>query len=376
MEKRTIRFGDVSFDYQAKERIRAILESGRNTEGEWVSQFERAFAAKFGFKFAVMTSSGTTAGEVAWMAAGCLMDSMLYEDQQLIVTPALSFVATANCIKRSGLWPHFIDISESLNISEDLDWDDLNSKQGGISGIQFVLNMGRTIGLAEAERFATREGLFLLVDACEGHGARLNNWPIADLCDAAIYSFYPAHIMTVGGEGGMIATDNREFADLCRSIKSHGRPAGSIKHEFQRIGTNAKSTEIAAAVGLSALENFDKNFARRREIREMLLTGLGGLPVRTFRDAENEIIAPHAFPVLVENLAELQAHLTEWRIEWKPLWGALTNHPACANGHCPAGTFPVAEDIGGHGLHFGCHESMSDDDVEYIINVFKELYKS
>lgn len=368
MKMRTIRFGDVTFDRKARERIDNIIKGRNNTEGYYVEKFEHGFAARFGFPHAIMTSSGTTAGEVLWMAI-CEKYQIRWGRHRKVITPALAFVATANCIvRRSGLEPRFVDIRADLNMADE-----------GLGctfpiGVQFVLNMGRSTRLDSVAKIAHTYDWFFAVDACEAHGAMLHGREISAYCDAAIYSFYPAHIMTVGGEGGMICTHNRELADLCRSIKSHGRPVGKIDHEFQRIGTNAKSTEFAAAVGISALENFDENFRRRREVRAGLLERLDEFPLTLYPDAPGEVIAPHAFPLLTEDLARLKSHLSEWQIEHKPLWGALSNHDAYAWLGTPRGYFPNAEYVGARGLHFGCHELLTDDDLDYIYDVFKMFF--
>lgn len=370
MQKRKIKFGDVVFDRAARERIENILDTGRNTEGKFVETFEHGFAEKFGYDYAVMTSSGTTAGEVLWMSI-CDKLQIAWGSQLRVITPALAFVATANCfLRRGGLEPHFVDICDDLNMSDE-----------GLFctyalGVQFVLNMGRTVRMDRVAEFAKLYHLPFFVDACEGHGAMLNGKRVADYADAAIYSFYPAHIMTVGGEAGMICTRDKKLADLCRSIKSHGRPVGTIEHDFERIGTNAKTTEIAAAVGLSALENFDENFKRRRYIRQAMLDRLEGFPVTVFPDAPGEVIAPHAFPILINDaflFDAFKAHLKEWQIEFKPLWGSLTEHGAYS--WYPWQKFPVAREIGKRGVHWGCHESLNVDDLDYLYDVMALFFR-
>ena len=365
MKKRLIKFGDVTFDREAKLHVNEILATGKNTEGKYVEKFEKAFAEKFGFEYAIATSSGTTANEVVWMAIANSLG--LRWSEGVVITPVLAFGSTANSILRAGRSLQFIDIASDLNMQVPISYKSMSF------GVQFVLTMGRTSGLKEIRQFTSRHGLFLVLDACEGLGASYYDNGIATYCDAATYSFYPAHISTVGGEAGIIATNNAALALLCRSIKSHGRPAGSIEHRFQHIGTNAKTTEIVAACGLAALKKHDKVFARRRKIRNGLLERLTEFPVMLFPDAENETIAPHAFPIVTSarSFARFKEHLENWQIEFKPLWGALTDHPAFAEFKAPADRFPVADTIGSGGLHFGCHEGMSDDDLDYIHDVFK-----
>jgi perosamine synthetase len=371
LKKRPIRFGDVVFDRKARERINNILISGRNTEGMYVEKFESMFAKKFGFEHAIMTSSGTTAAEVLWMAVAA--ERAIKPQCASVITPALAFGSTANALDSRGFYPYMVDIEPHLNmqVPPGDPWSIMDSP----IGVQFVANMGRMIGVDAVFAYAKFNDLFFAIDACEGHGGEFEGVGVSGWADAAIYSFYPAHIITCGGEGGMICTRDRRIADLCRSIKSHGRPPRSIKHDFQVVGTNAKTTEFAAAVGISELDKFDETFKRRREIRAGLIERLKEFSLVLYPDADGEVIAPHAFPVLTQDLAGLSSHLREWTIEFKSLWGALSNHAAYSRLGISAGYFGVAENVGAHGLHFGCHQSLSDDDLDYIRDVFKLFFK-
>ena len=327
---RRVPFGDARFDADARARIMNIVESGRNTEHKYVKEFEDKFASRFGYKHAVMTSSGTTAGEVLWMAVAETR-GLASRRPGVVLTPALAFAATANCIIRAGLKPGFQDIEPHLNMAVPA----VNYRSSDTIGIQFVLNMGRTIGIAAMREYARNNDLFFAVDACEGHGAMWAGKDISKWADAATYSFYPAHIMTCAGEGGMIATNSKRLADLCRSIKSHGRPSGQITHDFQRVGTNSKSTEFAAAVGLSALDEFNRSFVRRTANTERLLDELGDLPVELFPPAKCELIGPHAFPVIVQEGAgftrdKIVDYLEKNGVETRTLFSSMPTQ--CADG--------------------------------------------
>ena len=107
-----------------------------------------------------------------------------------------------------------------------------------------------------------------------------------------------------------------------------------------------------------------------------MLDRLADFPVILYPDAPGEVIAPHAFPILINDaslFAAFKAHLKEWHIEFKSLWGSLTDHRAYSWRRWQ--DFPVARDIGKRGVHWGCHESLTDDDLDYIYDVIAMFFQ-
>lgn len=411
---RNIPFGDLRIGPLARAKIAAALDRNWISEGKNVREFEEKFAAKFGWKHAIATSSGTDAGIVVWSAirelAGvqsssspsfrALENSAWAAIRELagikwgharVFTPACAFAATANCIAATGMAPCFLDVDlDTLNLNaadlarfaaprENNIKTMLRAVDRIIAGVQFVATMGKPTPVREIALFAKMHDLYVVGDFCEGHGAALKrqpdysgDWSYADhFCDAAIYSFFAAH-MVVAGEGGMICTDDDEIAGLCRSIKCHGYGEGP-RFTFVRIGYNSKMNELTAAIGLEGLEKFDETFARRRENREKLLVVLSEFEDQLilYPDRLGEIIAPHAFPIVLRNpeadVMPLYRHLEAAGIQCKTLFGSLpTQHRAFEFLGHKLGDFPVAERIGRTGLHFSCSEYLTDEDIDYI----------
>lgn len=398
---RRIKFGDLVVGPLARRKIAEALDGNWVTEGPNVAEFERRYAEKFGWRYCIATSSGTTAGEVVWAAVRELNGKEW--GNGIVLTPACAFAATANCLLASGCNPRFVDVNlETLNmdvealkgntvrIPSNLPTVIETIRDKRTIGVNFVATMGKPTPIHEIALLAKARDLYVIGDFCEAHGAMLcypdstpisatpNKWYFADhLCDVTIYSFYVAH-MIVGGEGGMICTDDDEIAELCRSIKSHGRPAGSNFFQFDRVGFNAKANELTMAIAIESLEKFDENFERRRITRKKLLERLSEFPLILFPDGEGEVIAPHAFPILLadENgdIGPLYKYLEVNGIECKTLWGALSNHKAFQWIGIPRGTFPVAERVGNTGLHFSCSEFMTDEDIEYIAQTIRKFF--
>lgn len=372
-----IPFGNLTVGPYARELIAKVLDSGQLTEGPLTEQFEKLYAAKFGWKHAIATSSGTTAGEVVWAAIREIAE--LEHGQGDVLTPACAFVATANCILAAGMQPAFVDIElGTLNINP-------RGIQPGLDitmpvAIQHVSTMGKPTPISKIEQIAYDHDLWLVSDSCEAHGARLNASFADHYADAAIYSLYPAHLITAG-EGGVICTDDDELASLCRSIKSHGRPAGCNFFNFQHVAFNAKFNELAAAIALESLESFDARYAKRRWVRQRLLEVLSPYEdnLILYRDGESEEIAPHAFAVILRDpyadVMPLYRHLEANSVEVKTLFGALPLHKAFRfMGHEP-GEYAVAERVGKGGLHFSCAEYMEEEHVRYVAGLVGEFLR-
>ena len=179
----------------------------------------------------------------------------------------------------------------------------------------------------------------------------------------------------------MITTGDPELEALCRSIRSHGRRDGALYFHFDRVGFNSKMNDLEAAVGLEGLGMFDSTFdTRRRHLLRLqeLLSPLEDELI-LYRDGEGEVICPHAFPMVLRaeegDVGRLYAHLESSGIQCKTLFGSLpTQHKAFSWLGYDLGRFPVAERIGKTGLHFGVHQYLTDEDIEYAADSVKSYF--
>ncbi len=365
-----ITFGHIEIGEAARRWLNEALDRHWVSEGPNVQRFEREFARKFGYRHALATSSGTDAGIVA-MAA--LLERGASRGDE-VITPALAFVATANCILAAGLIPKFVDVElTTLNINPDLIEAAITPRT---RAIQVVHTMGKPCRMAEILAIAKRHRLAVIEDCCEAHGATVNGRIVGSFGDMALFSFYAAH-MICSGEGGMITTPDEGLAGACRSIRSHGRRAGQLYFAFDRVGYNSKMNDLEAAIGLEGLERFDQTFAVRRRHLTRLWERLGSLEDRLilYPDGPGEVTCPHAFPLVLREASHsvegLYQHLEREGIQCKTLFGSLpTQHGAFRFLGYRPGDFPVAERIGRTGLHVGVHQYLSDDDIMYLAEQF------
>lgn len=180
----------------------------------------------------------------------------------------------------------------------------------------------------------------------------------------------------------MISASDPELALLCRSIRSHGRRGGQLYFHFDRIGYNSKMNDLEAAVGLEGLSHFDRTFSLRREYLKRLWDLLAPLEDRVilYRDGPGEVTGPHAFPMVLRNpndsIEGLYQTLEENGIQCKTLFGALpVQHRAFRFLGYREGSFPVAERIGRTGLHFGVHQYLTEEDIDYAAERVRSYFK-
>jgi len=370
-----INFGDIKIGDTAKKYIQKALDKNWVSEGDNVKEFEQKFARKFGYKYAIATSSGTDA-DICCCAS--LYDFGAKRGDE-IIAPALSFVATANSILAAGFIPKFVDIKvETLNIDPSKIEKAITKRT---RAIMVVHTMGKPCEMDSILKIAKSYDLKVIEDACEAHGAIYKEKIIGTIGDMGTFSFYAAHLI-VCGEGGMVVTNNDEIAKLIRSIKSHGRPPKSIYFDFQRLGFNSKMNDLEAAIGLEGLEYFDKTFNKRKRNLYKLLELTKELSEYFYflKEEKFEKVSPHAFPLVLKDkkydCSKLYHYLESKGIQCKTLFGSLpTQHKAFKFLNYKYGQFPAAEYVGKNGLHFGIHHYLNNNDLLYIRDTLSDYFK-
>jgi len=368
-------FGDLKIGNIARKYVQAALDRNWISEGENVKEFEQKFADKFGYKHAVAASSGTDADIIS---CATLYDFGAKRGDEVIV-PALSFVATANSILAAGFIPKFVDIRvDTLNIDPQKIEEGVTNKT---RAIMVAHTMGKPCEMDTVLKIAKAHNLKVIEDACEAHGAIYRGKVVGSIGDMGTFSFYAAHVV-VSGEGGMVVTDSDEIARVVRSVKSHGRPFGSIYFDFQRLGFNSRMNELTAAVGLEGMEYFNETFNKRKKTSYKLLELIEDLSdyLYFFKEESYEKVSPHAFPLVLRDKKydrdRLYQYLESKGIQCKTLFGSLpTQHQAFKFLNHEYGQFPAAEYAGENGLHFGIHQYLNDDDLFYISDTLKAYFK-
>jgi perosamine synthetase len=263
--------------------IRAVadtMRSGRLSIGPKLEEFERLVARRAQRTYGVGVSSGTAGLHLALKALGV-------KPGDEVITPAFSFVASANCILYAGAKPVFVDCDpRSLNMTVEAVEAKITERTRAIIAVEVFGNPANMIDLAQ---LAGRYEIPFIEDACEGLGGRAGRDPIGKFGRVAVFGFYPNKQITTG-EGGMIVTNDDHIARMCRCLRNQGRSVGHkptdaipgselgtwFSHEC--IGFNYRLTEMQAALGVSQMNRLDELIERRQRVAESYTRRLASNP--------------------------------------------------------------------------------------------------
>ncbi|MCM8832698.1 MAG: DegT/DnrJ/EryC1/StrS family aminotransferase [Candidatus Omnitrophica bacterium] len=397
MNKRKIPFGTIVITEKAKKLVNEILDTKRVSQGKYVREFEEKFAKLVGSKYAVAVSSGTDA--IA-LALSVMYDYGAKRGDEVIL-PSLTFVGTANAVLIAGFKPIFVDVEfDTLNINPEKIEEKITEKTKAILVVHL---MGKAAKIDKILNIARKYNLFLIEDAAEAHGAKYKDKYVGTFGNMGCFSTYVAHIISTV-EGGIIITNNQDYAEILRSLRAHGRACKcnlcvlnissgyckkrfmygrDIRFVFERFGFSSKMNEIEAAIGLGNLEIYDEILEKRRKNFFKLKETFNKFEeyFYTIDESENEKLGPHAFPfILKENCKftrdQLVNFLNERGIDTRDLFASIpTQTPGYKFLGYKEGDFPISEYIGNNGIHIGVHQEITDKDIKYIEQVLKEFIK-
>lgn len=260
--------------------VSEVLKSGKVNQwtGTKVTTFEKLFAEYFGVKHAIANANGTTAIEL------CLIALNLNKGDEVIVTPR-TFIASASSVVVCGGIPVFCDVD--LN-SQNITLEGIKAKiTDKTKGVILVHLAGWPADLEEICSYCKERGLWVIEDCAQSHGAKYNGKYAGTYGDMAAWSFCQDKIITTGGEGGMITTDNTELFKKAWSHKDHGKGYDTVfntQHPpgfrwlHDNIGTNWRLTEMQASLGIDALEELDKWIKHRQLIAKLYTDNLKNIP--------------------------------------------------------------------------------------------------
>ena len=240
-----------------------VIRSKGFVEGKYARSLEAEFAEFVGVKHAIVTSNGTAALHLAIEGLGITPGSE-------VITPAFTFIASANAISFGGSVPVFADIDpRTYNIDPDQVRSLITPKTQAILPVHIFGLSADMIALSE---LAEDHSLYIIEDACQGHGAYIDNKHVGSFGNVGCFSFYATKNLT-SGEGGMIVTDDDELAARIRSLKNHGRDEkGGYNHHL--IGYNFRLADPLAALGLVQLRKLpsmlEKRHRNARAIRRVI----------------------------------------------------------------------------------------------------------
>lgn len=375
-----------SFSDEEANAVRDVLLSNRvnywtGTEGR---EFEKEFAAWAGCQHAIALANGTVALDVALWAMG------IGEGDEVIVTPR-TFLASASSIANAGAVPVFAEVDrDTQNITAESIAAVLTEKTAAIVVVHLAgwpCDMDPIMALAE------QHAVYVIEDCAQAHGATYKGRPVGSIGHVGAWSFCQDKIMTTGGEGGMVTTNDTELWKSMWSLKDHGKSwdavyerehAPGFRWLHESFGTNWRMTEMQAAIGRIQLKRMPQWHTARLANAEQIWTA-----------AQN--CAGLRVPVLLEDMthAAYKCYVFVEPSQLKEGWdrdrimnAIVERGVPCFSGSCsevylekafddtgwrPAQPFTVARELGETSLMFMVHPTLTDAEIEKTCTVLQEV---
>jgi perosamine synthetase len=364
--RKKIHLANPFIDAEMKAAALSALENEKMVMGESVFKFEEEFAQYCGTKYAVSTASGTAALSITLQALN------IGHGDEVVTTP-FSFIATANSIVHAGADPIFADVEESgINLSPSATRAKIGSKTRALMPVHLY---GHPSRIDEFRDLAAEQGVNMIEDACQAHGAEFKGRKVGSIGDAGCFSFYPAKNLTVGGDGGMITTNNEELADAARSIGDCGRDKNS-KYYHGRIGFTSRLNTVNAAIGRVQLRRLDAWNEARRRLSQLYRKQLENVRdiILPPGDSSMEKAVYHLFVIRTRLRDQVKNRLADNGIE------TGIHYPRPIHLQAPyrqmfgykEGMFPLSESLSSDVLSLPMFPTLNEDEVVRVCGALKD----
>lgn len=375
-----------NFTDEEAEAVRSILLSNKvnywtGTEGRL---FEKEFAIWTGTKYAIALANGTVALDATLAVAG------IGAGDEVVVTPR-TFLASVSSIVNAGVVPVFADIDhDSQNITVDTIRTVLTPRSRAVVCVHLA---GWPCDMDAIMTLAKERNLFVIEDCAQAHGARYRGRPVGSLGHVGAWSFCQDKIMTTGGEGGMVTTNDRNLWSRMWSLKDHGKSWEAVherKHPpgfrwlHESFGTNWRLTEMQAAIGRVQLRRMTEWHGQRVANAEAIWRACRELP-----GLRVPVIPPE-----VEHAA-YKCYVFVKPAELKPDWNRdrimdeiNSRGVPCYSGSCsevylekafdgtgwrPIERLPIARELGETSLMFLVHPGLSEIEIGRTIEALVKV---
>nr|WP_313631737.1 DegT/DnrJ/EryC1/StrS aminotransferase family protein [Brevundimonas naejangsanensis] len=375
-----------SYSSEEVEAVAEVLRSNRVNywTGDRCRQFEARFAEWTGTAHAVALANGTVALDVALKALG------VGTGDEVITTPR-TFLASASCIVTAGATPVFADVDpESQNITAETIAAVLTPRTKAIICVHLA---GLPCDMDSIMTLARKHGLKVVEDCAQAHGARYKGRSVGSIGDIGAWSFCQDKIMTTGGEGGMVTTNDKELRSAMWSYKDHGKswegvyerehpPGPRLVHDS--FGTNWRMIEMQAAIGLIQLKRMNAWTQRRTELADMLSVACSAHELLRVPATPSYIThAWYRFYAFVrpERLAAGWSRdriIQEINARDVPCFHGSASEVYLeaafeGTGWRPADRLPIAKTLGETSIAFLVHPTLTDAEIEKTCDVIDEI---
>jgi len=376
-----------SFSVDEAEAVSRVVLSNRVNywTGQECREFEREFALWAGCEYAVALANGTLALEVALKVLG------IGPGDEVVVTPR-TFIASASCVVAMGAVPVFADVDgDTQNITADTVAQVLTPRTKAVICVHLA---GMPCDMDPIMDLARERGLLVVEDCAQAHGARYKGRPVGSVGHVGAWSFCQDKIMTTGGEGGMVTTNDRALRDAMWAYKDHGKSWSAVYEKehppgfrwlHESFGSNYRMLEMQAAIGRIQLRRMPEWSAKRRGYAGMIWSAARQLPWLRVPDvpdwAEHAAYKCYVFvePSALPDGWDRDRVMAEINAKGVPCYSGSCSEIYLekafeGTGWRPEERLPVAKELGETSLMFLVHPTLRVGDIERTCEVLGSVF--
>jgi len=344
---------------EEKDAVLEVLDSGILAQGPRVAAFEEAFAGMCGVKYAIATSSGTTALHLALLAHG------IGPGDEVITSP-FTFIASANSALFVGAKPVFVDIDpRTFNLDPEKIEDAVTINTKAILPVHLY---GLCCDMDPIMEIADKHGLVIIEDACQSHAAEYKGKKAGSF-GTGTFSLYPTKNMT-SAEGGMITTDDDVINENSRVVRNHGMRR---RYYHDELGYNLRMTDLHAAIGKAQLAKLETFNRKRAETAAYFDANLEGVETPYVPEGFKHVYHQYTIRVPGGKRDALRDHMKANEIGSEIYYPVPIHQQGFYVDMFGEQSMPEAEDASGEVLSIPVHPSLSQADREKIVSTINDF---
>ena len=358
------------YDAEIREAINEVLDSGWYLKGEATRKFEQAYALYIGTKHCIGCANGLDA--LTLILRAYIEMGVMQEGDEVIV-PANTFIASILAITENRLKPVLVEPSPAtLQIDDALIEQAITSRTRAVMIVHLYGRCAYTDRIGEICR---KHGLKLIEDNAQAHGCEFTLKKTGSLGDAAGHSFYPGKNLGALGDAGAVTTNDDELA---KTIEALGNYGSAKKYVFDHLGRNSRIDEIQAAILSVKLKHLDADNQRRKELTARYQREVSNPLLRLLLVADEQYSRPsratrdsvyHILPIFCERRDDLKKYLSDNGVETQIHYPIPPHKQRCYNFQLNHLSLPITEKIHAQELSIPCHQALTKEEVDLVIDL-------
>lgn len=366
---------DLSFDELEENAVIETLRSKWISTGPKCQELEKLFCDSIGIQYALTVSSCTTALHLAMIVLG------IKEGDEVIV-PSLTFAATANVVKYVGATPVFADVVSYTDLT--IDPDDIERKI--TSKTKAIIPMhygGFPASMDQIIAIAKKYNLKVVEDASHSPLSEYKGRKLGAIGDIGTFSFFSNKNISTG-EGGLLVTDNQEYYNNAKLLRSHGMTTMSYErakghatsYDIENLGYNFRMDDIRASIGVVQFHKLHADLEKRIEVRKWYIKGLQYISKIVIPFIDNkEFVSNYIFPIVLkgsnaEYRDEIRNKLHEKGIQTSVHYPPVHRFSIYKNEYSE---LPITDYIVDNEITLPMYAALKKEDVEYIVEKLRRV---